>query len=193
MNQTMHGEKNIAPSNSASPDLDWSQVSETVRMLNLAVAQISMAMHEGEDSVESLTRSFTSMVGNVEDIAKTTASLAAGDVADDIKSAVLSRAAEVQGGIQQSIVAFQFYDRLSQRLDHVRFVLDALSALVADKSRLFNPAEWEGLQQSIRGRYSMQEEQDMFEALLNGASIEEALDLVRKRLHEGDINDIELF
>ncbi len=189
----MHGEKNIAPSNSASPDLDWSQVSETVRMLNLAVAQISMAMHEGEDSVESLTRSFTSMVGNVEDIAKTTASLAAGDVADDIKSAVLSRAAEVQGGIQQSIVAFQFYDRLSQRLDHVRFVLDALSALVADKSRLFNPAEWEGLQQSIRGRYSMQEEQDMFEALLNGASIEEALDLVRKRLHEGDINDIELF
>lgn len=189
----MHGEKNIAPSNSASPDLDWSQVSETVRMLNLAVAQISMAMHEGEDSVESLTRSFTSMVGNVEDIAKTTASLAAGDVADDIKSAVLSRAAEVQGGIQQSIVAFQFYDRLSQRLDHVRFVLDALSALVADKSRLFNPAEWEGLQQSIRGRYSMQEEQDMFEALVKGATVEQALECIRERVQEGDIDDIELF
>ena len=106
---------------------------------------------------------------------------------------MLGRAAEVQGGIQQSIVAFQFYDRLSQRLDHVRYVLDALSALVADKSRLFNPAEWDGLQQSIRGRYSMQEEQDMFEALLNGASIEEALNLVRSKLHEGDINDIELF
>ena len=189
----MQGEKNMIPSNAASPDLDWSQVSETVRMLNLAVAQISMAMHEGEDSVQSLTRCFTSMVGHVEDIAKTATSLADGSATDDARSAVLGRAAEVQGGIQQSIVAFQFYDRLSQRLDHVRYVLDALSALVADKSRLFNPAEWDGLQQSIRGRYSMQEEQDMFEALLNGASIEEALNLVRSKLHEGDINDIELF
>ena len=189
----MQGGKNMIPSNAASPDLDWSQVSETVRMLNLAVAQISMAMHEGEDSVESLTRCFTNMVGHVEDIAKTATSLADGSATDDARSAVLGRAAEVQGGIQQSIVAFQFYDRLSQRLDHVRYVLDALSALVADKSRLFNPAEWDGLQQSIRGRYSMQEEQDMFEALLNGASIEEALNLVRRKLHEGDINDIELF
>ena len=31
------------------------------------------------------------------------------------------------------------------------------------------------------------------QALLNGASIEEALNLVRRKLHEGDINDIELF
>lgn len=57
-------------SKAAAPDLDWSQVSETVRMLNLAVAQIAMAMHEGEDSVESLTKSFTDMVSNVEEISQ---------------------------------------------------------------------------------------------------------------------------
>lgn len=94
----MQGGKNMIPSNAASPDLDWSQVSETVRMLNLAVAQISMAMHEGEDSVESLTRCFTNMVGHVEDIAKTATSLADGSATDDARSAVLGRAAEVQGG-----------------------------------------------------------------------------------------------
>lgn len=59
--------------------------------------------------------------------------------------------------------------------------------------RLYNPAEWQGLQQGIRNKYTMAEEQDMFEALIQGASIEEALDLVRKRVHEGDIDDIELF
>lgn len=179
-------------STAAAPDLDWSQVAETVRMLNLAVAQIAMAMHEGEDSVEALTGSFTGMVENVDRIAETVVAPGA-DVPESLQSAILGRCAAVQSGMQQGIVAFQFYDRLSQRLDHVRFALAALSELVADRSRLFNPAEWERLQQHIRGRYSMQEEQDMFEALLAGATVEEALERVRQRLHQGDINDIELF
>jgi hypothetical protein len=151
-----------------------------------------MAMHEGEDSVGALTSSFTGMVDNVDRIAETVVAADA-DVSEGVQSAVLGRCAAVQSGMQQGIVAFQFYDRLSQRLDHVRFALAALSELVADKSRLFNPAEWARLQQHIRGRYSMQEEQDMFEALLAGATVEQALERVRQRLHEGDINDIELF
>lgn len=188
----MQGSKEISVSSSAAPDLDWSQVAETVRMLNLAVAQIAMAMHEGEDSVESLTTSFTGMVGNVDEIAQ--AAVGIGDGSDDsVKSAILSRCAEVQGGIQQSIIAFQFYDRLSQRLDHVRFALDSLSALVSDKSRLFNPEQWDQLQKTIRSRYTMREEQEMFEALLNGADVDEALEIVRNRLSHGDIDDIELF
>jgi len=188
----MQGSKEISVSRSAAPDLDWSQVSETVRMLNLAVAQIAMAMHEGEDSVVSLTRSFTGMVANVDEIAQ--AAVGLGDSSEEaVKSQILSRCAEVQGGIQQSIVAFQFYDRLSQRLDHVRFALDSLSGLVADKARLFNPEQWELLQQKIRSRYTMQEEQEMFEALLGGADVDEALEIVRNRLNQGDIDDIELF
>lgn len=189
----MNGETTNSASTSSAPDLDWSQVSETVRMLNLAVAQIAMAMHEGEDSVGSLTRSFTTLVGSVEDIAQAAAGLEDASDIESVRSAVLSRSAAVQGGIQQSIVAFQFYDRLSQRLDHVRFALESLSGLVADRSRLFNPEEWRGLQHQIRSKYSMQEEQEMFEALLRGASIEDALAIVRQRMNEGDIDDIELF
>ena len=180
-------------SKAAAPDLDWSQVSETVRMLNLAVAQIAMAMHEGEDSVESLTKSFTDMVSNVEEISGIARGSSGGALSDDQRSSILGHCASVQGGIQQSIVAFQFYDRLSQRIDHVKFALESLTSLVGDQMRLYNPAEWQGLQQGIRNKYTMAEEQDMFEALIQGASIEEALDLVRKRVHEGDIDDIELF
>jgi hypothetical protein len=188
----MPGNKDLNASRSAAPDLDWSQVAETVRMLNLAVAQIAMAMHEGEDSVESLTRSFTGMVGNVDEIAQVAVGLDDASI-ETTRSEILSRCATVQGSIQQSIVAFQFYDRLSQRLDHVRFALDQLSGLVSDKSRLFNPEEWDGLQQDIRSRYTMREEQDMFEALLDGADVDEALELVRNKLNQGDIDDIELF
>jgi hypothetical protein len=187
----MQGGRKTTGSISTSPDLDWSQVAETVRMLNLAVAQIAMAMHEGDDSVDSLSRSFTDMVGNVESIAQVAVDL--GEQDDGKRSEILGHCAAVQGRIQQSIVAFQFYDRLSQRLDHVRYALDALSGLVADKARLFNPGEWALLQQQIRQRYTMREEQDMFEALLDGATVDEALELVRNRLNQGDIDDIELF
>ena len=181
----------IKTSAADSPDLDWSQVMETVRMLNLSVAQINMAMKEGDDSVESLTSAFTDMVGRVNDISDTANTI---EVADNkIKGDILGSCASVQGSIQQTIVAFQFYDRLSQRLEHVQHVLEDLSGLVSDNSRLFNPSEWDRLQKKISGRYTMKEEQDMFEALLAGASIDEALDIVRQKMSEGDIDDIELF
>lgn len=188
----MQGRKDLRMSTSDQPDLDWSQVAETVRMLNLAVAQIAMAMHEGEDSVEALSESFTEMVGNVNEIASAAAGLD-GEKGLAIKGDILRSCASVQGRMQQNIIAFQFYDRLSQRLDHVKFALDSLSDLVADGGRLFNPGEWLSLQEAIRGRYTMREEQDMFDALARGASIDEALEMVRKAIHHGEIEDIELF
>ena len=51
------------PSTAISPDLDWSQIRETVRMLFLSVAQIEIAMSESDDSVEHLTSAFTTMMG----------------------------------------------------------------------------------------------------------------------------------
>ena len=44
------------PSISTAPDLDWSQVRETVRMLNLAVAQIDKAMKWGKPGVSLVYR-----------------------------------------------------------------------------------------------------------------------------------------
>ena len=177
-------------STAGAPDLDWSQVTETVRMLNLSVAQIAMAMHEGEDSVGSLTSSFTGMVERLHLIGQQADSL---EDANPAKQEILNECQQVEGGIQQTIIAFQFYDRLTQRLDHVKQALEQLSGLVSDQSRLYNPAEWGSLQANIRKRYTMQEEQDMFELLAAGASIEDALEAVRQRLNEGDIDDIELF
>ena len=48
-----------AGSTSINPDLDWSQLKETILMLNLAVAQIDQSMNEGNASVEALAGSFT--------------------------------------------------------------------------------------------------------------------------------------
>lgn len=160
-------------------------------MLNLSVAQIAMAMHEGEDSVDALTSSFTDMVSKVQHIAAVGEQLP--PEAATAQRDILDTCQQVQGGIQHSIVAFQFYDRLSQRLDHVKAVLEELANLVADGQRVYKPEQWSALQQHIRARYTMKEEQEMFDILLAGASVNEALDTLRSSTPSGDGDDIELF
>jgi len=176
---------------SVAPDLDWSQVSETVRMLDLAIAQISMAIHDGDDSVDSLTSSFTHMVSSVDRIADVARETGLQDQA--ASDAILEQCAQVRSGMQHSIVAFQFYDRHSQRLDQVRDALAQLGRLVSEPARLYNPGEWHLLQQQIRSRYSLAGEQRMFDALLNGASIEEALDAAGGDQKSDECDSIELF
>ena len=52
---------------------------------------------------------------------------------------------------------------------------------------------WLDLQQEIRRRYTMREEQEMFDVLLSGASVEQALEVMRERLEQADNDEIELF
>ncbi len=172
------------------PDLDWSQVKETVRMLNVAVAQVEIAMHDGNDSVNTLTESFAAMMNNVGEIQHLVAGAEIEDQA--LKDRILSLCGGVATRMGQSVVAFQFYDKLSQRLAHVNDMLASLGDLVSDDGRLFNPYAWRELQRRIRARYSMREEQKMFDAVLAGKSIEEALAEVRDTMADLD-DEIELF
>lgn len=176
-----------------SPDLDWSQVRETVLMLELATGQIVAAMHESNAPVNVLTSGFTSLASLLTRIQDSLDALpdSAGTAA--LKRELLGSTGEVNAVVQQSVVAFQFYDKLSQRLDHVCHALGKLSELVADRARLFNPGEWMTLQQDIRSRYSTVEEVAMFEAVLAGATVQEALQrFLAERKEQGAAN-IELF
>ena len=177
------------PSPATRPDLDWSQVHETVMMLNLAVAQISNAMQDGDESVKTLTDSFTAMMDNIAAIQSTAETLpAASRQRDDISR----HCGAISSQMQTAIIAFQFYDKLNQRLGHLTDSLASLGDLVASPEQLYNPQAWKALQTGIKSRYTLEADKTMFDAILNGASIEEALRLSRthgKREEE----DIELF
>ncbi|HHH48800.1 MAG TPA: hypothetical protein ENK51_07935 [Gammaproteobacteria bacterium] len=176
------------PSPAARPDLDWSQVRETVMMLNVAVAQISNAMQDGDESVKTLTESFTAMMDNIAAIQSTLETLPAESrQRDDISR----RCDAISGQMQTVIVAFQFYDKLNQRLGHLTDSLASLGGLVASPEQLYNPQAWKALQADIKSRYTLEADKAMFDAILNGASIEEALHLGRKR--DESEEDIELF
>jgi len=175
----------MTTSNAQNPDLDWSQVRETVRMMNLAVAQIEMSMKEGDDSVDTLTDAFTTMAGRVqviEQLAKEN---------DDNKSKnIVGQCEAISAEMQHAIMAFQFYDKLTQRLSHVSHSLAGLVDLVGDNNRLYNPIEWSLLQEKIKSKYTMPAEHEMFEKMMQGMSIEEVL----KQSQQTNVeDDIELF
>lgn len=182
-----------------NPDLDWSQIRETVTMLALAVAQVESSMTDGDQSVGQLTDSFTHIADYTSKIlgmAKDTKT----SMDDDFRVALLADATALNEKVHKAVVAFQFYDRITQRLDHVCKTLDRLGRLIGDKSMLYNPECWRGLQQDIKSSYTMEAERIMFEHILQGHSIDEALAIYNhhfnaeeKGLDKATGDDIELF
>ncbi len=122
----------MKPSSSKSPDLDWSQVRETVLMLNLAVSQIVHAMKDGDESVTELAKMFTSIIEHVQSIG-----MAARNIdEEEEKTTITASFEEISEKVNSAIVSFQFYDQLAQRLSHVCHSLDSLGKLRGDPERL---------------------------------------------------------
>jgi len=180
-------DSNGASSSSATnPDLDWSQVRETVLMLNLAMARLTHAMRDGDDSVNTLGHSFTKMAGHVSFMQDTVSGMEEGDT----RSNLLEHCISIRGQVDTAIMAFQFYDRLTQRMQHVSHSLDDLAELVNSPHRLYNPIEWKALQETIRSNYTLDSDKQMFESLLQGKTIDEIMEEAKESSHE---DDIELF
>jgi len=180
-------------SSAHNPDLDWSQVRETVLMLELAAGQIEAAMRDGDNSVETLTDAFTSLAGYVHGLASELDTLPEEGETARIKHGLKAQAGQVSAMVGQSIIAFQFYDKLVQRLAHVCHSLSALSGLVVDRNKLYSPHEWVALQEKIRARYTTREEIEMFEAVMDGTPVKDALASYMAGKHDRGDEDIELF
>jgi len=167
--------------------VDWTHVKETVRMLNLAVARLEHAMSDGTDNVSTLTESFTSLATSIESM-----SFAAEKMPDIMphKHAILYHAQDVATNISAAVMAFQFYDKLSQRLVHISKSLQGLNELFDQDEELNNPQAWQNLQEMIKSKYTLDSDKAMFEAILSGKSVTEVLS---EALNNQDDDDIELF
>ncbi len=175
-------------SNSEKLDLDWSQIRETIKLLNLSAAQVSVILQDSELSVNTLTESFTDIVESMQTINNHILSL---DVSDTNKQ-VLDCCSEAKAKIQTAIIAFQFYDRMQQCLQHVTSNLIGLSKLLENPERLYSPNEWREFQNQIRSRYTMEDEKMMFYAILEGKSIDDAI-AAKNAYQHSQSDDIELF
>ncbi|HOI52341.1 MAG TPA: hypothetical protein PLN02_08185, partial [Azonexus sp.] len=109
-----------------------------------------------------------------------------------VKGEIKENTRIVADKVHQAIIAFQFYDKLVQRLAHVGLSLGELSDLVGEPARLYNPGEWVALQNRIKGKYSTREEVAMFDAVMNGVPVQEAIERFMAEMKDKN-DDIELF
>jgi uncharacterized protein YoxC len=169
----------------------WCFRSETAKLLGLSVTQIHTSLTDGDNSVGTLTDSFQQLA----DFCSSVQQLSADNRDnEDAQSQINTLATNMSATIDNAIVAFQFYDRLSQRMAHVSSSLDQLSHLIKDDENLNDPIGWKELRDHIKSSYSLDAEHVMYEAIMSGATAAEALKLYNEKMHESDASDdIELF
>lgn len=192
------------PGSSANaPDLNWSQVKETIAMLCLAMAQVETSLHDSNESVCQLTDSFTGMASDANSLCQLCDDLEPGQpMTEETIAQLRATSSYTLSRVTQAVVAFQFYDRMTQKLGHVNNSLLKVGDLIGDTGRIFNPREWVQIQETIKSNYTMECERLMFEQIMLGKTIQEALELYHHEFREQDKlkpaddktdDDIELF
>ncbi len=176
-------------SDEINAELDWNQVKETILMLDTVVTQLGWTLRDGDGSVDTLAGSFKSMVDSAGAIVAAASKMEDGAYKEEI----LEHSQAIYGQMQQVIVAFQFYDKLSQRLNHASVSLGQMAELIGNPVRLHDPSEWLKFQQAIRMRYTTEADKVMFDAVLNGASLEEAIRILKEHEAQSTEDDLELF
>ncbi|WP_203563833.1 hypothetical protein [Deefgea sp. CFH1-16] len=141
-------------------------------MMGIAVAQVRHAMEEGSASFTTLANSFAVTCQHIESLRSDLTQILPSLPAElDLSNKI----SEINEQNMQSIIAFQFYDRLSQRLEHVCSTISELAVLVADHALPHQAQAWLDLQRKIRSQYTMEQEKVLFDAILHGDPIHTAL------------------
>ncbi|WP_127470371.1 hypothetical protein [Thiomicrorhabdus aquaedulcis] len=180
------------------------EVQQTILILNLSVAQIDLSITEGDNSVNTLIDSFTFMSKHIEGIQAASQQIVdMSTESDEIQAhnnLLLSEACELSAKMQQAVIAFQFYDKLSQRLGHVSHGLSGLAEIVSHEMRVKNAEEWEEFKANVRKGTTMREEEELFELIFDQhVPTNEAIEIMKgrmlKRMHEQseEEEDIEFF
>ena len=161
---------------------------ETVRLLHLAVAQIEASILESEKSFNRLAEKFTGIINTAQE---------APDLADQVEL-LASKLQALQGDVHTAVMDFQFFDRLAQRLSHVKESLEELGDTLPDDGRVELPQTWTTLQENLKNRYTMACEREMFNMMQQGATVDEALAYFREhylieRAQQDEDGEIDLF
>ena len=81
---------------------------------------------------------------------------------------------QLDADVQATVTSLQFYDKLIQRLTHVR---DGLAIPSDSTVSALDPArsDWNSMLEQVRSRYSMVEERVLFDFMMRGLSADQML------------------
>lgn len=155
------------------------QVREVTMMFQIADILIEHAISGGDSSVGAMIGRITSGLRLLTKISASAAILhdPEGGSVDlpELVTEIERGVKEVTETLDETVVAFQDMDRLSQQLQQISGSLHAASALINDPQRINQPEEWQQMYEEIRGTFAMMDAQVLYESILAGESRESAL------------------
>ena len=165
------------------------------QLTRLAAAQIRVAVTESGDNIDVLTHSFREIVNQDNQIRENIEQLPNDSETKKIKDDIARLSTELRANVNNAVVAFQFYDRLCQRLDHTSKCLKRLSE-IEDHHLKSSSDELIKLRDNVYNHFTMIEERQLFDAVLSSKDFEQAIEeyaKARMQSLEEEDDDIELF
>jgi hypothetical protein len=180
----------------AAPLADWTPEQQIAHMLELCEAQMESAMCESDLAVDSLVKAFSGLAETARAVKSAAATFTPEQraVLGELDLKKQMEAIEKQMG--SAVVAFQFYDKLSQRLGHVRYSLSTLALFICDREQATQREQWRRLFTTLKRLYRTEEEKQIFQMMVEGSSIDEARDHIHQStqtIRVASSGDIELF
>jgi hypothetical protein len=154
-------------------------------LLELGIAQLDGAVKEADGRVDRLAHSLVDLRRGLDEITQSLAQHASPTV-------LAARIEAMNENVNAAVVAMQFYDKLTQRLAHVREGLQMPRAHI-DATDAPHSDHWADLCASIRARYSMVEERVVFDFLLRGTGPEQMLEALTDLRGATNPGELELF
>ena len=160
-----------APAAPESQPLDGAALAAQLRQfLELGAAQLDAAIRESDARVDLLASIVSALATDAGELRTLARRL--GSNPTEVQHEHVQRLADaINQHAQSAITALQFYDKLIQRLTHVRDGLAIPADSAADSVR----PTWSRLLEQVRARYSTVEERVLFDFMMSGLSAEQML------------------
>lgn len=153
--------------------------------VDLGIAQLEGAVREADTRMDRLAESMVRLREALDQMAQLTDEGAPSEAySDQIES--------MREHVATAVVALQFYDKLTQRIQHVRDGLVVPVANVEEKTERKSP-HWDVLLDRVRQRYSMAEERVLFDFLITGAGAAQMLTALTDLRSAANPGELELF
>jgi hypothetical protein len=188
-------DKTLTLRDAAKPSVpDALSAADLRSFLELGAAQLESAMKESDARVASLTSAVSHISRRLTNIRAIASEIPSSDEAQcrSLASQLATLSAEMELDAQQAIIALQFYDKLIQRITHVRDGL-AIPAETIEASPADRSAAWQRLLERVRGRYSMVEERVLFDFLIRGTGPREMMQALTDLQGASRPGELELF
>lgn len=158
------------------PSATVRMAAELRRFLELGAAQLDAAIRESDSRVDKLATAVTAVASDARELGAQLQTLDSGDAAQgqQARGRIRDLIGQLDTHVQETIVSLQFYDKLIQRLTHVR---DGLAIPSDSTVAAMDPArsDWNAMLDQVRSRYSMVEERVLFDFMMRGLSADQML------------------